>query len=587
MDERRSDHGRRSGANGRRTWRREGVALALGCAAGAGVFAALSAAAQTTAEWSLQVLTADNAGTQGARFPAMSGDGRAIGFRHDGEIDTDTSVVRNRLGRPQIFRWNPERWVEQLTDSTAAPSTDVQQSEPSVDQLGERLAFLSEVDGTTGNPDLSLEVYTWDVVTALTQISSAPVGDAGSPTISRDGRRVAFWHNADLVGTNPQRADQLFLATIGQPIRQLTTFGATVEHGPAALAVLGNAVAFSATADLVGKNADGGMEIYLWRGPYTRPGDAAAFTQVTDHHAPMTGRTLLAFSVSGDGRRVAFAASGHAVESLPSTLSAEIYLWRTGQAIQRITTGTSSTAASHLPHLSDDGQAIAFLSQSNLVPQDADNPGNADGSTELFVWGESPAPHFSQVTASTRRPLVISADPELAPGVDGTGEAAALIGERDDDLYPLALSSRRGILIRASLNDAYPPPMTATPEASPTAMPTSTPSTVPPSPTPAATATASRTSTPPHTPTPSATPTLTPRPGPQPSGVCPQMLTRIPSAVQATALANPAQFDGWLKRANPNRPADPTNPLRLWLSLRSAGKPFGPYNGAVWKAGCP
>lgn len=568
-----------------RTRRREAAAIVLGWAAGAGVFAALGAAAQTTPEWSLQVLSPDSAGTQGARFPAMSGDGRAIGFRHDGEIDTDAGVIRNRLGRPQIFRWNPERWVEQLTDSSAAPSTDVQQTEPSVDQLGERLAFLSEVDLAAGNPDLSLEVFTWDAVTALAQISSAPDGDAGSPSISRDGRRVAFWHNADLVGTNPQRADQLFLATIGQPIRQLTTFAATVEHGPAALAVLGNAVAFSATADLVGRNADGGMEIYVWRGPYTRPGDAVAFTQVTDHHPPMTGRTLLAFSVSGDGRRVAFAANGQAVESLPSTPSAEIYLWRTGQAIQRITSGTSATASSHLPRLSDDGQAIAFLSQSNFVAPDADNPGNADGSTELFLWYETPAPHFSQVTASTRRPLVISADPELAPGIDGTGEAAAFIAERDDDLYPLALSSRRGILVRASLNDAYPPPVTDTPEPSPTSIPTLVPTTAVPSPT--RTATASRTPTPAHTSTPTATPTVTPRPGPQPSGVCPQMVTRIPAAVQATAFANPEQFDGWLKRQNPNRPAGPTNPLRLWLSLRSIGKPYGPYNGAVWKAGCP
>lgn len=561
---------------------RELAAIAIGLAVGAGVFAAVGAAAQTTGEWSLQVLTSAVAGTQGARWPALSGDGRAIGFRHDGEIDSDTSVEHNRLGRPQIFRWNPERWIEQLTDSRNAPSTDTQQTEPSIDQLGERLAFLSEVDLTGGNADRSLEVFTWDAVASLAQISSAPSGDAGSPSISRDGRRVAFWHRADLVGSNPQGADQLFLATVGQPIRQLTAFGASVEHGPAMLAANGNAIAFTATADLVGRNADGSPEIYLWRGPYTRPGDPVAFTQVTDHHAPMTGRTLLAHSVSADGTRVAFAASGHAVESLPATLSAEIYLWRSGQPTQRITTGTSASAASHLPRISDDGHAIAFLSQSDLVPKDADNPGNADGSTELFVWYDLPAPHVSQVTASTLRRNIISADPELAPGIDRTGEAAAFIAERADDVFPLALSSRRGLLVRASLGDAYPPPVTDTPE--PTATPTAPPpTTAPPTPTRTATATATRTATPTVTPT----PTATLRPGPQPRGVCPQMVSRIPAAVVATALANPEQFDGWLKRANPNRPAGPTNPLRLWLSIRTATQPYGPFNGAVWKAGCP
>ncbi|MEO8084829.1 MAG: hypothetical protein ABI780_13480 [Ardenticatenales bacterium] len=565
---------------------REIAALALGLAAGAGVFAAAGAAAQATGEWSLQVLTSDSAGTQGARWPAMSGDGRAIGFRHDGEIDSDTTVAHNRLGRPQIFRWNPERWIEQLTDSRNAPSTDTQQTEPSIDQLGERLAFLSEVDLTGGNADLSLEVFSWDAVASLAQISTAASGDAGSPSISRDGRRIAFWHHADLVGSNPQGADQLFLWTIGQPIRQLTAFDATIEHGPAMLAANGNSIAFNATADLVGRNADGGPEIYLWRGPYTRPGDPIAFTQVTDHHAPMTGRTLLAHSVSGDGTRVAFAASGHAVESLPATLSAEIYLWRAGQPTQRITTGTSSSAASHLPRISDDGHAIAFISQSDLVPQDADNPGNADGSTELFVWYDAPTPHFSQVTASTLRRNIISADPELAPGIDRTGDAAAFIAERADDVFPLALSSRRGLLVRASLGDAYPPPVTETPE--PTdPLPTQVPTIAPPTATPSAIPTAPWTATPSASPTPTPMPTATQRPGPQPRGVCPQMVSRIPAAVQATALANPEQFDGWLKRANPNRPAGPTNPLRLWLTIRTANQPYGPYNGAVWKAGCP
>ncbi len=571
---------RRSGW--RRGGARDGLGLALGLALGGGVFAALGAAAQTQSAWTLQVLTPAE-GTQGARYPAMSGDGRAIGFRHDGEIDSDSSVVRNRLGRPQIFRWTPERWREQLTDSTGAPSTDVLQADPTVDQLGERLAFLSEVDLAGGNADLSLEVFTWDAVTGLAQISAATAANAGSPSLSRDGRRVAFWHSADLAGANPSGADQLFLATVGQPIRQITTFDGSVEHGPATLAAGGNVVVFSATADLVGRNADRSTEVFLWRGPYTRPGDPVAFTQVTDHHAPMAGRTLLAYSVSGDGTRVAFSATGHAVESLPASRAAEVYLWRAGGPVQRITTGTSATAASHLPRLSDDGRSIAFLSQSDFVPPDADNPGNADGSTELFLWVDGPAPRFSQVTHSTRRPNVISADAELAPGIDAIGEAAAFIAERDDDLYPLALSSRRGFLVRASLGDAYPAPTT------PTAEPSATATAGPPTATPTASRTPAPTATrpPTATPTPSATATATPRPGPQPSGVCPQMVARIPAAVQAAALANPELFDGWLKRANPNRPPAPTNPLRLWLSLRSAGKPYGPFNGAVWKAGCP
>jgi hypothetical protein len=297
----------------------------------------------------------------------------------------------------------------------------------------------------------------------------------------------------------------------------------------------------------------------------------------------MGGRTLFGISVSGNAARVAFTASGEAVEGLPATIPAEVYLWERGQAVRRITTATGGRTASHLARLSDNGQAVAFLSQSDLAPG---APGNADNSTELFVWRDGP-PRFEQVTASTRRPNVIAVDPELGPGVDAVAEAAAFVAERADDLYPLALSSRRGLLVRASIGDPYPAPGSET--ATPGATMSSVPPTTQPVPSPTAPVTPSQPPPPTFVPTPTLTPvpTSTPRPGPQPSGVCPQMTTRIPAAVQAAALSNPEQFEGWGRRANPNLPPGPYNPLRLWLSLRNPGTPFGPYNGAVWKAGCP
>jgi hypothetical protein len=55
----------------------------------------------------------------------------------------------------------------------------------------------------------------------------------------------------------------------------------------------------------------------------------------------------------------------------------------------------------------------------------------------------------------------------------------------------------------------------------------------------------------------------------------------------ARALSNPEQIYGWNLPANPALPPGRMNPMRRWLSIRDIGKPYGPANGAVWKAGCP
>jgi len=98
--------------------------------------------------------------------------------------------------------------------------------------------------------------------------------------------------------------------------------------------------------------------------------------------------------------------------------------------------------------------------------------------------------------------------------------------------------------------------------------PTATP-TVRPSPTPA-------------TPQPTATPADAPR------AACRFILGRVPQAVIAHALANPADYHGWGMRVNPGLPPSPANPLRTQLSLNNIGVPYNALNNTVrWKGGCP
>ncbi len=80
----------------------------------------------------------------------------------------------------------------------------------------------------------------------------------------------------------------------------------------------------------------------------------------------------------------------------------------------------------------------------------------------------------------------------------------------------------------------------------------------------------------------------TPVPTPVTAKACPQLQGRVPDAVIADGLANPADVQGWGLPANSSLPVGPSNPPRSWLSLKDYGKAYHPvFNGPVYKAGCP
>lgn len=533
------------------------VPLGLAAALAFGAVLGSTADAQTAGPWAPTQLAPSDAGVQGARLVALSSDGAFAAFRHDGDWLAPGGLPSNPGGDPQIVLWREGRSSLQLTDTGAAPAGARALGGPSLDALGARAAFEGRVDPTGENPDHGAEIFLWDEVDGLAQASEAPAGRSATlAALSRDGRALAYWHDADPLGQNPAGVAQVFLARDGQPLAQLTAFDRDLYRDGLSLSgdASAPALAFIADADLTGDNPDGSWELFLWRGPVSSPGDPARFTQLTRWAPPMTGREIYHPSISADGRRVAFAGKGHVDESLPGGhIPAEIYLWTEGAGLARLTTATGSRTNSHLPRIADDGAHVAFVSQSDLAPG---APGNADGSTELFLWREGVA--FAQATDSQERRGIISAEPALAPAADGAGRAAAFVSERDTSPAPLVLASRRGIPFRVALDGAGPG---ATPTGAPSPRPTTT----------------------------SPPPSITPGPtGPAVDGrVCPRMAGRIPAAVQAAALANPAAFEGWLQPRNPALPPSAANPPRVWLTIRDPGKPYGRFNSALWKAGCP
>ncbi|MCB9177270.1 MAG: PD40 domain-containing protein [Caldilineae bacterium] len=493
--------------------------------------------------WTLTALTAEGAGR--VREPDLAAAQPLAAFQHNGD-PSGGNPDRN----PEIFVWRQGGGLGQVTRT--GPGGFLDQSRPTLSGDGLRIAFLSDADLAGANADGTKEVFLLDTLgpaPSFLQITDAPSGDAAEgAALSRDGKVIAFWHDADLTGANPDGSIELYRAEIGGRLDQLTDLRGAPYHSRPEISADGSRVAFVLQDDLTGGNADDSWELFAWSGPPTQPGDRARFLQLTDWRPPLTARELYDPTVSDDGQRIAFAAGRGQVDvGSPGPHQAiEIYLWEAGLGLSRLSTATSSQASSILPRISGDGRRVAFLSRSDF------GGGNANGNLELFVWHDGGV--IEQVTDTFGRPGVSSIVPELLPGFDGPGHRAAYVAEQSGDPAPLGLSSREGLLVLAEDGSGL------------------TPTPVAPSPT--------------RTPLP--TPTSASNPTPEPLGrVCPQLPAQVPPAVIAAALAAPQQVEGWLKPANPALPPSWRNPLRTWLSLRDSGKPFGPFNGVVWKAGCP
>ncbi len=510
--------------------------------------------AQASPGWRLVLLAPAGAGTRGARAPALSADGAAAAFQHDGDIAAGGG---NGDGNAEIFAWQAATGLAQITATAAGGGAFPQQATPSIGADGRRIAFVSNADLAGGNADRTPEVFVWDAAAGVRQVSDGGPGTAAeAPSLSRDGTWLAYWHTGDRAAPiDPDRGPELYVAALaGTGTRAaVTRLAGQPYHSRPAVADAGR-VAFVAAADLAGGNPDGSWELFLWSGAPDRPA-GGTFRQITDWHPPMTGRELYDPSISRDGRHVAFAGRGHVDATLPAGhVPLEVYRWTDGAGLARLTTATGSRTSSAAPRLSGDGRRVWFVSQSDFTG------GNGDGNTEVFRWTDGTG--IVQVTDTRGVPGVIAVSPDLVPGVDGGGDHGLYLAEREDDPAPLVFTSRRAQPVLAGPAAAEPGPTATATRAAP------------------ATATAIA------PPAPSPAPTATPAAGPV-ARVCPQVQGRVPPAVVSRALAQPETVEGWGELARPGSPAGPFNPPRAWLSIRDLGKPFGPANGVIWRAGCP
>lgn len=278
----------------------------------------------------------------------------------------------------QILRFDPA--TAAATPETSAP--DGVSMILSVTDDGRYLAFPSPADLTGGNHDEGAELFVLDRSNGqITQLTNDPAPNSGSVSavaIAGSGNRIAFVANTDPLGTNPNNLDQLFtIDRTGGNLLQITSFATAASFGGLSISDDGTRIAFSASADPTGGNADLGSEVFAIA--Y----DGTGLRQLTTTAATYGSGSP---SLSGNGQTIAFQSNGDLVPGSNAAHQTEIFAidWA-GTGLRQLTTtgrvlGLLGAPASTSPSITDDGQYVIYSSNdSTLLP-----PLNLDGNYEIF-----------------------------------------------------------------------------------------------------------------------------------------------------------------------------------------------------------
>src|SRR5262249_38303439 len=244
------------------------------------------------------------------------------------------------------------------------------------------------------------------------QITDTTGGSFGNqvPSISGDGRRIAFYSDRDLVpGGNADANLEIFLHedTTNSFTQVTNTIGGSGNFNPS-ISADGTHIAFLSDRDITGGNADGSFEIFLY--------DVTAnnFKQVTN----VITATNQAPSINGDGTRIAFASDGNMTAG-NSDGNFEIFLYNTAtDSFTQVTDTTGGTNANQQPSISDDGKRIAFVSNRF-------SGGNPDGNGEIFLYDNATG-GIAQITFTTLYPLGNS-----QPLISGDGKRITFVSFHD------------------------------------------------------------------------------------------------------------------------------------------------------------
>jgi len=323
--------------------------------------------------------------------PAISGDGRTVTFASEADLLGNGADFWS-----DIFTWQRGRGTSQITNNSGWVSWA-----PVLDRRGSSIAYMSVQDPLGTNGDHSFEIFLWNAVTGLVQITDSPGFTSLSPAINGNGRRVAFSSTADFFNTGDLPFQEIFLWDATSGLTQITRSASRFSQRPS-ISSAGDRIVFESTANPLGTNTDGRFEVFLWR-------EGRELLQLSSDPIEWSR----APAISADGHRVAFESSADLVgQNADGTR--EIFLWDDRTGLLQIT--DSSTGVSLQPTINANGSRVAFTSSADLVGT------NPNGRGQIFLWDERTG--LGQVTTT-------QLNAALTPSIDASGRRIAFVSTDD------------------------------------------------------------------------------------------------------------------------------------------------------------
>ncbi|MDQ1506707.1 MAG: hypothetical protein QOD57_4434, partial [Actinomycetota bacterium] len=377
-------------------------------------------------------------------FPAISADGRTVAFVSAApDLVTDDSN-----GMADVFvhdRATNQTARVSLGLSGAQPDgpsgTD---SPPALSADGQIVAFASSAANlVTGDNNGAGDVFVYDRGRKeTTRVSvgqggiEATGGESYSPTVSADGRYVAFASDAtNLVGAgDTNSATDVFLydrqakTTTRLSLGPGAAQGDGISYNPR-ISADGAVVAFtSAATNLVGGDTNAAENVFLR--------DVKADTTSRISTASGSGALAAPPSLSAEGRFVAYAnAAGTLVPGDTNGVTDVFVHDRKTGSTERVSVGSDGAEgnrASDAPSISGDGRFVAFSSDAtNLVPGDTNRKTDVFvrdrrlGTTTRVSLGDIPF-NWDETLGRNRPASALQADrPSTLPSISGNGRFVA------------------------------------------------------------------------------------------------------------------------------------------------------------------
>jgi uncharacterized protein (TIGR03437 family) len=312
-------------------------------------------------------------GSTRAICPALSSDGRIIVF-----ASTEDLLGQNPDRNSEVLLFDGSK-LRQLTQSGPASNLSRLNDgsfQPSVTADGRIVAFSSNRDFSGQNSDLSYEIFLYDLMdqkfTQLTNDTNERT--AASPKISADGSRVYYKRTSE---GEPDTADLVQIETETRTARVVAAdvVQLSLTEGRA-ISSDGMRVVYSA---LTGPNQ---TQIFVFDG---RDNSIRQLTQLGSRSVDVKVQP----TISGDGKRVAFATRRRVIST--SDGGVELYLLDlpTGQ-VQQVTNAPSSATAEVVSSLNFDGSLVAFSFPRILSGPVSD--GDFRNNSEIYLAAIAPRP---------------------------------------------------------------------------------------------------------------------------------------------------------------------------------------------------